>query len=111
MIVRNWCSRVVYCAYHGPPLVSGKVVLTSNHAVVAGGSQDIFTGELTGQEVRLVVIPFTITKLCPGRPRLPTKSNSCRTGGEASPLTNHRFLILDSALPNTSRNMEDPPAP
>ncbi|KAI0255389.1 hypothetical protein BJV78DRAFT_1279551 [Lactifluus subvellereus] len=46
--LRRWVERL-------PPMddLSGKVVLTSKHAVVTGGSQDIYTGELTGQEVIL----------------------------------------------------------
>ena len=32
--------------------VGGKVTLTSDHPIASGGSQDIYTGEWTGQEVR-----------------------------------------------------------
>lgn len=33
-------------------LVSGKVTRTSDHPIASGGSQDIYTGEWTGQDVR-----------------------------------------------------------
>ncbi|KAI0282529.1 hypothetical protein BGY98DRAFT_88392 [Russula aff. rugulosa BPL654] len=38
-----------------PPMVdlSGKVIRTSDHPIASGGSQDIYTGEWTGQEVAL----------------------------------------------------------
>lgn len=32
--------------------VSGKVIRTSDHPIASEGSQDIYTGEWTGQEVR-----------------------------------------------------------
>ena len=32
--------------------VSGNVIRTSDHSIASGGSQDIYTGEWTGQEVR-----------------------------------------------------------
>ena len=32
--------------------VSGNVIRSSDHPIASGGSQDIYTGELTGQEVR-----------------------------------------------------------
>jgi hypothetical protein len=32
--------------------VSGNVIRTSDHPIASGGSQDIYTGEWTGQEVQ-----------------------------------------------------------
>ena len=47
-------------------LVSGKVTRTSDHTIASGGSQDIYTGEWAGQNVRargdeaeiFLLIPF-----------------------------------------------------
>ncbi|KAH9977150.1 kinase-like domain-containing protein [Lactifluus volemus] len=46
--LRRWVERL-------PPLddLSGKVVLTNNQPIATGGSQDIYTGKLTGQMVAL----------------------------------------------------------
>ncbi|KAF8496698.1 ras guanine nucleotide exchange factor domain-containing protein [Russula emetica] len=46
--LRRWVERL-------PPMVdlSGKVIRTSDHPIASGGSQDIYTGEWTGQEVAL----------------------------------------------------------
>ena len=53
LIVRIWfvpCGTPML--KHGLRLVSGKVSRTSDHPIALGGSQDIYTGEWTGQEVR-----------------------------------------------------------
>jgi hypothetical protein len=69
--------------------VSGKVIRTSDHPIASGGSQDIYTGEWTGHQVRIegdgsrnfrVNFFFSIQLL--GGPCVSPESEPCRPGGE-----------------------------
>jgi hypothetical protein len=74
-------SPVLIADFH---TVSGEVFRTSDHPVATWGSQDIFTGEWTGQEVRqpeAELLPVLV-KLCLGSACLSTEPDPCCAGGE-----------------------------
>ena len=65
--------------------VSGTVFRTSDHPIATGGSQDIYTGEWTGQEVRWAELLPAFVKLCLGSACLSTESDAGCAGGEIRP--------------------------
>lgn len=69
--------------------VSGKVKRTSDHPIASGGSQDIYTGEWTGQEVWGLEgdgsreFPTNSFQLqLTGGPCVSSEPEPCRPGGE-----------------------------
>jgi hypothetical protein len=72
-------SPVLIADFH---TVSGKVFRTSDHPVATGGSQDIYTGEWTGQEVRRAELLPVFVELCLGSACLSTEPDPCCAGGE-----------------------------